>query len=158
MVKKNVLLLVIIPLLLVGCSPYGHGPKEQQGTLIGAASGAILGAQVGGGRGQLVGVAIGTLAGALLGQDIGRTLDKADQIAMRQSAQYALEYAPTNTSTQWRNPDTGNAGTVTPVETYQSRSGEYCREYRQTVWVGGEKQQAYGTACRQPDGSWKIIR
>ncbi len=67
-------------------------------------------------------------------------------------------YAPTNTSTPWRNPDSGNAGQITPIETYQAKSGKYCREYRQTVWVGGKEQQAYGTACRQPDGSWKIIR
>ena len=79
-------------------------------------------------------------------------------MAMQQNAQYALEYAPTNTSTPWRNPDSGNGGQVTPIETYQNKSGEYCREYRQTVWIGGEQHQAYGTACRQPDGSWKIIR
>ena len=24
------------------------------------------------------------------------------------------------------------------------------------IVIGGEKNQAYGTACRQPDGSWKI--
>ena len=32
----------------------------------------------------------------------------------------------------------------------------YCREYTRTVRVGGFTQQAYGTACLQPDGSWKI--
>ena len=26
----------------------------------------------------------------------------------------------------------------------------------QTITVGGEVQQGYGTACRQPDGTWKI--
>jgi surface antigen len=158
MIKKSVLVLVVVSLVMVGCAPYGHGPKEQQGTFIGAASGALLGAQVGSGQGRLVAVAIGTLAGALLGQDVGRTLDKADRMAMQQNAQYALEHAPTNTSTTWRNPDSGNAGALMPVETYQSKSGEYCREYRQTVSIGGQRQEAYGTACRQPDGNWKIIR
>jgi len=33
--------------------------------------------------------------------------------------------------------------------------GTYCRECRTTVDVGGES--AYGTSCRQPDGSWQII-
>jgi surface antigen len=23
--------------------------------------------------------------------------------------------------------------------------------------VGGKMQQGYGTACRQPDGSWRIV-
>jgi len=77
---------------------------------------------------------------------------------MQQNAQYALENTPTQTTTTWRNPDSGHHGSITPVETYQSSEGKYCREYVQTVYIGGEKQQAYGTACRQPDGSWKIIR
>ena len=33
----------------------------------------------------------------------------------------------------------------------------YCREYRTTVMSGGQERYAYGTACRQPDGAWKIV-
>jgi surface antigen len=77
---------------------------------------------------------------------------------MERNAQYALEHTRTNTSTAWRNPDTGNSGAITPVETYQTREGQYCREYIQTVIVAGKEQQAYGTACRQPDGSWMIVK
>lgn len=33
----------------------------------------------------------------------------------------------------------------------------YCREYQQQVLVGGRWEQAYGTACRRPDGSWQIV-
>lgn len=155
--KRLIILFAVIALVVAGCAPHA-GPREQSGTMIGATAGALLGSHVGKGKGSLVAVAIGTLAGALIGQDIGRTLDEADRMAMEQNAQYALEHAPTNTSTPWRNPDSGNGGEITPVETYQAKTGKYCREYRQTVWVGGQEQQAYGTACRQPDGSWEIIR
>lgn len=155
--KKTVILFAIFALVIAGCAPYA-GPKEQGGTLLGAGAGALLGSHVGSGKGTLVAVAIGTLAGALIGQDIGRSLDQADRFAMERNAQYALEHAPTNTATPWRNPDSGNGGEIVPVETYKAKGGEYCREYRQTVWVGGQEQQAYGTACRQPDGSWQIIR
>jgi hypothetical protein len=31
-----------------------------------------------------------------------------------------------------------------------------CREFNTPVTIGGQQQQAYGTACLQPDGSWKI--
>lgn len=156
--KKIAVAMLVLALVVSGCSYNTTGPREQVGTLLGAGTGALLGAQVGGGRGRLVAVAVGTLAGALIGQDIGRTLDRADEMAMQRSAQYALENAPTHSSTAWRNPDTGNRGEIIPIETYQTSQGQYCREYRQTVWIGGEQQQAYGTACRQPDGSWKIIR
>lgn len=33
-----------------------------------------------------------------------------------------------------------------------------CREYRTTTTIGGVSQPVYGTACRQPDGTWRIIR
>jgi hypothetical protein len=32
-----------------------------------------------------------------------------------------------------------------------------CREALLTVLVGGKEVQAYTTACRQPDGSWRIV-
>ncbi|MDY0260994.1 RT0821/Lpp0805 family surface protein [Syntrophotalea acetylenica] len=155
--KKTVSACCAFLLLLSGC--YGTmGSKETGGTLIGAGTGALIGSQIGGGRGTLVAVAVGTLAGALLGQEVGKSLDRADQLAMQQNAQYALEYTPTRQSTSWRNPDSGNYGSITPIETYQTPGGQYCREYLQNVIIGGQQQQAYGTACRQPDGTWKIIR
>ncbi len=33
----------------------------------------------------------------------------------------------------------------------------YCREYQKTLMIGGRPQPGYGTACMQPDGSWKAI-
>jgi hypothetical protein len=32
-----------------------------------------------------------------------------------------------------------------------------CREFQQTVTIGGTPQAAYGTTCQQPDGSWKVV-
>lgn len=37
-----------------------------------------------------------------------------------------------------------------------AEAGPYCREYTGTVNVGGHKQESYGTACLQADGSWQI--
>ena len=41
----------------------------------------------------------------------------------------------------------------------QSRadSGEYCREYTRTVYIGNQREEAYGTACLRPDGQWEIV-
>jgi hypothetical protein len=35
--------------------------------------------------------------------------------------------------------------------------GPGCREYTAPIRVGGRVAESYGTACRQPDGSWRII-
>ncbi len=153
--RHMLILAMVFALLTAGCTQH-MGPKEGVGTVLGATGGAILGSNIGKGKGNVVAIAIGTLAGALFGQEVGRSLDRADRIAMGQNAQYSLEYAPSNTTTTWNNPDSGNSGTMTPVRTYEPAPGKYCREYRQTVIIGGQEQDAYGTACRQPDGTWEI--
>ena len=32
-----------------------------------------------------------------------------------------------------------------------------CREYSTTETIAGAQQQVFGTACRQPDGTWRIV-
>lgn len=47
-----------------------------------------------------------------------------------------------------------------PIEATPGRvvsDSPYCREYQRQVVVGGHVQESYGTACRQPDGAWKIV-
>jgi len=41
--------------------------------------------------------------------------------------------------------------------TYYNRSGQLCREYQTAGSVGGSRGQLYGTACLQPDGSWRVV-
>jgi surface antigen len=153
--KHMLTVVVLLALSVSGCA-YPVGPRESTGTLLGAGTGALIGSQIGSGEGRLVAVALGTLAGALIGQDVGRTLDRADLAYMQQNAQSSLETSPSYQTSSWINPDTGHSGSVTPTRTYQNSSGQYCREYQQTVVINGSQQQAYGTACRQPDGSWNV--
>lgn len=141
--------------MLAGCAST-VGPRESTGTLLGAGTGALLGSQIGSGQGRIVATAAGTLLGALIGQDVGRSLDRADQAYLHQTTQESLESSAINQPSTWVNPDTGHSGSVTPTSTYQASDGRYCREFTQTVEIGGEIQQAYGTACRQPDGSWQM--
>jgi hypothetical protein len=48
-------------------------------------------------------------------------------------------------------PPVSQAAPPAPAPTAQN-----CREFQKTVIVGGKQQQAYGTTCQQPDGSWQI--
>lgn len=130
-----------------------NNPKAVLGTLGGAALGGGIAALAGGGTGAIVGA---TLGGALIGGFIGNRLDARDKQMASQAAQKAFESSQSGQPSVWNNPDTGNSGSITPTRTYQLANGTYCREYKQTITVGGEEQQAYGTACRQPDGTWKI--
>lgn len=155
MLGKRIVAVGLAASLLSACETMG--PKETSGTLIGAGTGAVVGAQVGRGEGRIVGVAVGTLLGALLGGEVGRSMDRADQIAAQQAYEQA-QTAPINRTIEWENPDNGHYGTVTPVREGTSSVGEYCREFQQTVTIGGRQESAYGVACRQPDGTWKIVQ
>ena len=154
--KKIMAVLAVVA--LAGCQT-NQGQKGTLGTLLGAGLGGWAGSNVGKGKGQLVGVAVGVLAGAMIGKNIGDSLDKVDRMAMQRTTQKSLETSPVHQPVAWSNPDTGNYGTTTPTKTYKRWNGtqqEYCREYQQTITVGGKTQTAYGTACRKPDGQWVI--
>lgn len=136
----------------------GQFRKQDIGAVSGAVIGGVLGSKVGGGSGKGIAIGVGTLLGAMAGSSIGQSLDQADLAYYNKTSQTALETAPTGRPTTWKNPDSGNYGTVTPTRTFETASGGYCREYSQTITVGGETEKAYGTACRQADGSWKITQ
>lgn len=132
--------------------------KENIGAVTGAVGGAWIGSNVGKGKGNIAAIAAGTLLGGYLGKNIGASLDKADMLYYNRTSQQTLETGKTGQTTSWQNPDSGNRGTITPVKTYKAESGSYCREYQQTITVGGRTEEAYGTACRQADGTWEIKR
>jgi surface antigen len=157
MTMKSAMIVVLsCGLVLAGCATDGS-VKQSGGTLLGAVGGAIAGSQFGSGNGKLAATAAGTLLGAFLGGEVGRSLDRADRAAVDQ-AHFSAQAAPIGERINWSNPRSGNYGTVTPVREGTSASGAYCREFQQTVHVGGQTQQGFGTACRQPDGSWKIVQ
>ncbi|MDP6350652.1 MAG: RT0821/Lpp0805 family surface protein [Alphaproteobacteria bacterium] len=151
---------VIVAVAVLGlgaCANTNIGEKEGLGTLLGAALGGLAGSQIGDGTGQMAAVGAGVLLGGLLGNEMGKSLDRADQAYAAQTYSRSLEKTPTGKTSGWRNPDSGNSGTYTPTRTFQKTSGQYCREFQQTITVGGETQQAYGTACRKEDGTWQIV-
>jgi surface antigen len=144
--------------MLGGCAQVGQGisdnPKATMGGMLGAAGGGLIAAAAGGGTAGIIG---GVLIGGLLGGALGGALDSRDKQLAAQNAQNTFEHARTGQTSTWQNPDSGHSGSITPTNTFQNASGQYCREYQQTIEVGGKKEQGYGTACRQPDGSWKIV-
>ncbi len=145
---------VILGLAVAGCQ--GSGPKQTVGTGVGALAGGLAGSQVGKGSGRLWATGAGVLLGALVGSEVGASLDRADRMYMQQ-AQQRVYGAPVGETIYWSNPDSGNNGSYVAVRDGRSSSGRYCREYQQTIVVGGRTQKGYGTACQQQDGSWEIM-
>jgi surface antigen len=161
---KKIFSLLACAALLTSCEPGPNGNQAPQinkaniGAVAGALAGGFAGSNVGKGSGKTLAIAAGALGGAYIGNQLGASLDRADQAYYNRTAQSAFETAKTGTSTRWQNPDSGNGGVFTPTKTFQTQDGNFCREFTQTIMVGGKKQEGYGTACRQPDGSWQIVQ
>ena len=135
----------------------GPGPRENTGTLLGAGTGALLGAAVaGGGTGnRLAGAAIGGLIGGFLGNRIGASMDEEDRRRAYAAEMTALESGRSGAPVGWRNPDSGRYGEVVPGAAYQDRVRHVtCRPYTHTIYIHGQPEVARGTACRNPDGTW----
>ena len=140
----------LLSLSIVGCDTM---TRQDVGVVTGGTIGALVGSRFGGGSGRSVAIAAGAVTGAIIGGQIGRSMDIQDQRRVYR----VLETSPTNRSKSWVNPDTGHQYTVTPVKTYQA-DGRYCREYTTKAIINNQAQTVYGKACRQPDGSWQVVR
>jgi surface antigen len=151
---------LLIALTLSACATMQAGeqavennPKAVLGSVLGAGLGAGIALLAHGGPGAVIGAAV---AGGVIGGAIGHHLDKKDKAMAAAAAQAAFDNNRTGQASVWNNPDSGNYGSITPTRTYQIATGQYCRQYEQTITIGGEPQQSYGTACRQSDGTWQV--
>lgn len=147
----------VLALALAGCENAQDRQKELIGKILGAAGGAVAGAQFGKGSGRLVAVAVGTLAGAWLGSEVGKSLDRADRAHLERFTQRALESQPPETTALWSNPDTDFETTILPSRVFTDNQGRQCRMFRQSLTLAGETEVINGIACREPDGSWKTV-
>jgi surface antigen len=151
------ILLIAVAIMASGCA--GTYTKQDTGTAIGAATGGALAYGLGqNSSNKEIWTVLGIGLGALIGNNIGQQLDERDRLLAGQTMQRTLEIAPDRHVGGWQNPNTGNSGTVVPTATHISSNGTPCREFTTTFNVGGTQQQGYGTACRQADGSWRIIQ
>jgi surface antigen len=137
-------------LVLSGCA--NPPTQEDTGMVIGGILGGVLGSHVGEGHGRTAAIIAGTMIGSRIGGSIGKSMDETDRLRTAQT----LETVRTGVPSHWRNPDTGNQYTVTPTRTYETAANSGpCREYTIDAVIGGKNEKVYGTACRQPDGSWQ---
>ena len=142
---------LVLGALLAGGSPLGLGQGGETPT-----------AQVTGGGAQVAAVsptagAPGAgLAGGLISGDLGRGLDEADRQAAFAAEYRALETGQAGAPVAWRGASGNRFGEVIPGPAY--RVNEYsCRDYTHTVTIDGQPQSARGTACREPDGTWRPV-
>ena len=152
------LLVAALGTTLTGCATMGE--NETAGSIIGGVAGAVVGNQFGSGDGKTAATAVGAIIGAMVGGNIGRSLDETSLQRAGAAAEQALETADIGESITWDNPDNAGGpahGSATVTRQGADSEGRTCREFQQTVIIGGREEQSYGTACRDDNGDWKIV-
>jgi len=150
--------------------------RAQDSTLTGALLGGAAGAGVGYAFGKGKGAAIGGVTGLALGALAGNAAQQRSQpkavyapppayYAPAPSGYYyapppppqpAYAYYPAQPA--YAPPPAYAAPAPAPAPANLGYSTANCREYSGTITIDGRQERSYGTACLQPDGTWRIVR
>lgn len=143
MTATSIVMISGLTMGLTACSP-GHNTVGS--TIAGAAAGGILGGAIFGGSG--LAIAGSALAGGVIGNLVGQHMDRSD----RERA--AAAYASDSGRAKWQSRQ-GYIYTVEPVRKF-TRNGRHCRRYKTTVQIKSRFKTAYGIACRDRHGRWRV--
>jgi surface antigen len=158
MTMKHIIAAILIPASLM--SGLAACDNQQIGTIVGSAGGAAAGRAVGGdGTGGYVGLIIGAIAGGYLGGKVGEWLTNKDKQQMSATTTQALEQGKAGQTYSWANPESGNKGNVKADQSYRNQDGSTCREFSSSVSsLQGQNANGAGVACKQADGTWRIVK
>ena len=140
-----------------GCASMSQ--QETAGTVLGGVAGAVVGSQFGKGDGRTAATALGAVIGATVGRNIGKALDETSRQRAGAATEQALKTAAVGEEISWENPENSGGparGTATVTREGSDSEGRTCREFQQTVVIGGREEQSYGTACRDANGDWQL--
>jgi surface antigen len=94
--------------------------------------------------------------GNLTGNPTARDLDEKDKAISADAVTAALQTNAAGKSSDWRNPDSGHSGEITPGPVYFVNDYS-CRDYVHHIVIGDRQETLRSTACRQPDGTWRAL-
>jgi surface antigen len=106
------------------------------------------------------GLGLGFQASRLQEQDAAARLASdraAEASAIQQAMDRALEGHISGQTVDLRNAATGRRVAVTPVRTFRSEAGHWCREFTQVVEDPAGRRATRGIACRQGKGDWRAM-
>lgn len=111
-----------------------------------AASVAVIAAGLGGGY---------LISDARVTREIARleAVRQQDREAFELALQNALETQASGTRVDWRGADAN--GSITPIRTFKSADGQWCREFRVDGPADAAADPQHAIACRAPEGRWR---
>ena len=150
---------VITCLTVTACTVTGP-PSDNKNTVGGAAIGAVVGGVIGASasHGNAGATVAGALAGGLLGGLIGQHMDERDREERNAAMLQTLQTSANNQRRHWKNPKTGNSGSITPLSGYtKAANSQTCRDFEETYTREGQTYNQTSRACRDANGHWKLV-
>ncbi len=145
---------LVAGLMASGATP-SQAENELLGGLLGGAAGAGVGAAVGGGKGAAIGGILGLGIGALGANQLSKQKQRQPTYVAPPPPAYQQGYAPPPPTAYQQS---GQGVAPQPAPSAQAAfDTSYCREYTTTPVIDGTEQKSHGTACRQADGTWRIV-
>ena len=155
-------LLIVLPLLgaLGGCANDPDASRvlgTSLGAGVGAVAGGYLGNKIGSGAANTIATTVGVAMGAYFGGRLFDKLSRGDLNLAAAAQTAALENTPSGKAVTWSNPDTGAAGLAMAKPVIQKETAGPCRPFTHLVQQDGKQETVEGIACRDPDGSWRVL-
>lgn len=151
--RASVLALGFLPVLVAACSTAKEPLPMTAGT---AVTGSLAGSNAAKPRKAAIPVSSRSVIGGIGGSRIGFSLGAEERLTAANAEYRALEYGQSGAPVEWSDRGGSHHGSIVPGKPYQQGS-RYCRSFTHTVYVKNEPETAKGTACREPDGTWKSV-
>ena len=129
---------------------------DPAGILAGAIIGGLLGNAAGHGNSgaTMAGIIFGGAAGAALTSN----MDCEDRSYAYKTYYDGFNSGRSGRDYDWNNPHNNHHGKFRVGSYYDDPYGFRCARFTQTTYIQGRSYDASGIACRQPDGSWAVVK
>ena len=142
--------------MMLGLSSLFASAYANENQLLAANIGGVLSNQFDRETGRLTAAGTSVMVAGLIDGEIGPAIGQSNSVnyygnqsryPAPEKADYPKPYIPNYV-----------APSAPPPTYIDNVSGDYCRDYSELIKVGGHVQESYGTACLQPDGSWRVVQ
>tara|TARA_B100001057_G_scaffold146974_1_gene146885 strand:- start:19 stop:483 length:465 start_codon:yes stop_codon:yes gene_type:complete len=151
---KRIKFFFLILLLLTSCQ--NSEDTKLISKLIGASIGAAVGSSYGDGVSKNIYTIIGSASGYLLGGKIAELLTEEEKMELNESISDSLENNDINQSSEWTNANNNVKAFITPKQEFIINEST-CREFEKVIIKNEKNISSLSKACRDEDGNWKLL-
>lgn len=142
-------------LLLSSCS--SSQDNRRLGQIIGSTVGAVVGSEYGSGSGKAIFTILGAASGYIIGGELANILSANEQKELNEEIINSLETSPDNSKTLWASEENPSTKVEITPENQYTQENKTCRKYKKTIIQNEKSFSSNATACRDQEGNWILL-